>query len=120
MECAPPTPPPPGLSFARSEPCQSRASFYQYVVDPAYGWAEVCEERFGTHPIQILHEGNTAAMSKNPNPGPRNGPSPSMSCRQRAAGEVWAAVGKNTCAHRRNVTVPPIQPTAFRSRISHS
>jgi integrase/recombinase XerC len=36
-------------------------SFCQYVVDPAYGWAAVCQEQFGTHPIQIVHEGNSAS-----------------------------------------------------------
>jgi integrase/recombinase XerC len=36
-------------------------SFCWFVTDPAYGWAEQCETRFGTHPIQIVHEWNTAA-----------------------------------------------------------
>ncbi|MGH3180430.1 MAG: tyrosine-type recombinase/integrase [Streptosporangiaceae bacterium] len=35
-------------------------SFCAFLTDPAYGWAEQCESRFGTHPIQIVHEWNTA------------------------------------------------------------
>ncbi|TDC60558.1 site-specific integrase [Micromonospora sp. KC207] len=35
-------------------------SFCQYVTDPAYGWAAECETRFGSHPIQVVHDWNTA------------------------------------------------------------
>ncbi|MFG2716564.1 hypothetical protein ACGFX2_39535 [Streptomyces goshikiensis] len=35
-------------------------SFFSFVTDPAYGWAANCEERFGTHPVQVLHEWNFA------------------------------------------------------------
>jgi len=35
--------------------------FCAYVTDPAYGWARECEGRFGTHPVQVIHEWNTAA-----------------------------------------------------------
>jgi site-specific recombinase XerD len=35
--------------------------FCDYLTDPAYGWASVCEERFGTHPIQVINEVNSAA-----------------------------------------------------------
>ena len=35
--------------------------FCRYVTDPAYGWAEDCERRFGTHPIQLINEVNAAA-----------------------------------------------------------
>jgi Transposase IS116/IS110/IS902 family len=31
-----------------------------YLTDPAYGWAAECETRFGTHPVQVVHEWNTA------------------------------------------------------------
>ena len=31
-----------------------------YLTDPAYGWAGECETRFGTHPVQVVHEWNTA------------------------------------------------------------
>lgn len=34
--------------------------FCGYLTDPAYGWAAECEQRFGTHPVQIAHEWNTA------------------------------------------------------------
>jgi integrase/recombinase XerC len=36
-------------------------SFCEYVIDPAYEWPAVCEQRFGTHPIQVVHEWNSAA-----------------------------------------------------------
>ncbi|WP_218061862.1 tyrosine-type recombinase/integrase [Planobispora rosea] len=35
-------------------------SLCAYLTDPAYGWATECQDRFGTHPIQISHEWNTA------------------------------------------------------------
>jgi integrase/recombinase XerC len=35
--------------------------FCGFITDPAYGWAQVCEEHFGTHPIQVLNEVNSAA-----------------------------------------------------------
>jgi site-specific recombinase XerD len=35
-------------------------AFCSYLVDPAYGWPEVCEERFGSYPVQVCHEWNTA------------------------------------------------------------
>ena len=31
-----------------------------YLTDPAYGWTGECETRFGTHPVQVVHEWNTA------------------------------------------------------------
>lgn len=34
--------------------------FLGYLIDPVYGWAEECMSRFGTHPVQICHEWNTA------------------------------------------------------------
>ena len=34
--------------------------FLEYVCDPLYGWAVECETRFGSHPVQICHEWNTA------------------------------------------------------------
>jgi integrase/recombinase XerC len=36
------------------------SAFCQYLTDPAYGWAEQCLARFGTHPVQVFHEWNTA------------------------------------------------------------
>ncbi|MDI3316006.1 MAG: site-specific integrase, partial [Mycobacterium sp.] len=35
-------------------------SFCAYLIDPAYGWATECEQRFGTHPVQVVHEWNAA------------------------------------------------------------
>jgi integrase/recombinase XerC len=35
-------------------------SFCTYICDPAYDWCSVCEQRFGTHPIQIVHDWNVA------------------------------------------------------------
>lgn len=34
--------------------------FCSYVTDPAYDWPAACEQRFGTHPVQVVHEWNTA------------------------------------------------------------
>ena len=39
----------------------SLRGFCGYLTDPAYGWAEECERRFGTHPIQVVYEANAAA-----------------------------------------------------------
>jgi integrase/recombinase XerC len=36
------------------------AGFLDFLTDPAYRWAAECEQRFGTHPVQICHEWNTA------------------------------------------------------------
>ncbi|MCX4597769.1 hypothetical protein OG819_52010 [Streptomyces sp. NBC_01549] len=35
-------------------------SFCHFVTDPLYEWTATCEERFGTHPVQVVHEWNTA------------------------------------------------------------
>ena len=34
--------------------------FLTYACDPMYGWAGECETRFGSFPVQICHEWNTA------------------------------------------------------------
>lgn len=34
--------------------------FCGYLIDPAYGWVAECQQRFGTHPVQVCHEWNTA------------------------------------------------------------
>ena len=31
------------------------------MTDPAYDWLVECERRFGTYPIQVVHDGNAAA-----------------------------------------------------------
>lgn len=33
--------------------------FCGYVTDPRYRWADVCEQHFGSHPVQVFHEWNT-------------------------------------------------------------
>jgi integrase/recombinase XerC len=35
-------------------------SFCAYVSDPVYDWPAECEQRFGTHPVQIVHDWNSA------------------------------------------------------------
>ncbi|MDI3408938.1 tyrosine-type recombinase/integrase [Streptomyces sp. B-S-A6] len=35
--------------------------FCDYITSPYYQWPQECELRFGTHPVQICHEWNTAA-----------------------------------------------------------
>jgi hypothetical protein len=34
--------------------------FCAYATDSAYAWPTECEQRFGTHPVQVVHEWNTA------------------------------------------------------------
>lgn len=36
------------------------SAFCRYLLDPAYGWPARCEQQFGSHPVQICHEWNTA------------------------------------------------------------
>jgi integrase/recombinase XerC len=38
--------------------------FCAYVTDPAYGWPGECERRFGTHPVQVCFEWNTAVHAQ--------------------------------------------------------
>ena len=47
------------LSTVRSYQTHIRV-FLRYVCDPVYGWARECEARFGTFPVQICHDWNTA------------------------------------------------------------
>ncbi|WP_227999651.1 hypothetical protein [Nocardia australiensis] len=35
--------------------------FCEYLIRPEYGWARGCEDRFGTHPVQVCFEWNTLA-----------------------------------------------------------
>ena len=39
-------------------------AFCHFVTDPLYEWAAVCEERFGTRPVQVVHEWNTAVHAQ--------------------------------------------------------
>lgn len=34
--------------------------FCAFAIDPAYGWAEECMRRFGSHPVQIVTDANAA------------------------------------------------------------
>lgn len=34
--------------------------FCDYLTDPTYDWAAECQQRFGSHPVQVCHEWNTA------------------------------------------------------------
>jgi hypothetical protein len=40
------------------------SAFCSYLTDPAYGWADECLRRFGTHPVQVVHEWNTAVHTQ--------------------------------------------------------
>lgn len=35
--------------------------FCGFLLDPAYGWVGECEQRFGSHPVQVITELNAAA-----------------------------------------------------------
>jgi len=48
--------------------------FCSYVTDRRYGWDEVCEQRFGTHPVQVIHEWNSAAHRDQNEARPGNRP----------------------------------------------
>lgn len=50
------------------------ALFLGYVTDARYGWPVVCEERFGTHPVQICHEWNMLAHTADYEGRPGNRP----------------------------------------------
>jgi site-specific recombinase XerD len=49
-------------------------SFCDYITSPHYRWAQECEERFGTHPVQVCHEWNTAAHLADYEGGPGRRP----------------------------------------------
>jgi site-specific recombinase XerD len=48
--------------------------FLGYVSDTRYGWVEICEDRFGTHPAQVFHEWNTAVHRSDSEARPENRP----------------------------------------------
>ena len=35
--------------------------FCDFLIDPHYGWVQECQDRFGSYPVQVCHEWNTAA-----------------------------------------------------------
>ncbi|MGH3203305.1 MAG: tyrosine-type recombinase/integrase [Streptosporangiaceae bacterium] len=49
----------------------SVSAFCRYSTDPAYGWADQCQDRFGTHPVQVVHEWNTAVHVQENEADPR-------------------------------------------------
>jgi integrase/recombinase XerC len=53
---------------------QTVALFIDYLCDGRYGWAQVCEERFGAAPVQVFHEWNTAAHRTEVEARPGNRP----------------------------------------------
>jgi site-specific recombinase XerD len=48
--------------------------FCDFICSPHYGWVAECEERFGTHPIQICHEWNTSRHLQGYEGGPGRRP----------------------------------------------
>jgi site-specific recombinase XerD len=50
------------------------AAFLDYLTDARYGWTGECEQRFGTHPVQICHEYNTATHANGYEGRPGNRP----------------------------------------------
>jgi integrase/recombinase XerC len=50
-----------GCARSTLRSCQDALrSFCHYVTDPADGWPAECERRFGTHPVQVIHEWDAA------------------------------------------------------------
>jgi integrase/recombinase XerC len=45
--------------------------FCRFMTDPAYGWASECERRFGTHPVQVVTEVNSAVHAADSEADPR-------------------------------------------------
>lgn len=45
-------------------------SFCAYATDPLYAWPDECERRFGTHPVQVVHEWNAAVHVQANESGP--------------------------------------------------
>lgn len=48
--------------------------FLDYITDPGYGWGDECVRRFGTHPVQVCHEWNTATHVQDAIARPRKRP----------------------------------------------
>jgi integrase/recombinase XerC len=53
---------------------QQAALFMAYLTDARYGWDQVCEQHFGTHPVQVFHEWNTAVHRTDAEARPGNRP----------------------------------------------
>lgn len=50
------------------------ALFCDYLCDPRYGWAAICEERFGSHPVQICTDANRTKHTSDYGGDPRRRP----------------------------------------------
>lgn len=48
--------------------------FTDYICSPAYGWTDLCSELFGTHPVRVLHQWNTARHIQEAEHGGRRRP----------------------------------------------
>lgn len=48
--------------------------FCDFLCSPHYGWAQECERRFGTHPVQVCHEWNTRPHVQDYEGDPRRRP----------------------------------------------
>jgi len=48
--------------------------FCEFICSPLYGWVTECEERFGTHPVQVCTEWNTTHHLQDYEGGPRRRP----------------------------------------------
>jgi len=48
--------------------------FCEFLCSPHYGWVAECEQRFGTHPVQVCHEWNTRVHVQDYEGDPRRRP----------------------------------------------
>ncbi|GAA1979216.1 hypothetical protein GCM10009777_10650 [Microbacterium pumilum] len=48
--------------------------FCDFLCSPHYGWADECERRFGSHPVQVCHEWNTRVHVQENEADPRRRP----------------------------------------------
>lgn len=88
------------------------ALFLGYVTDARYGWPVVCEERFGTHPVQICHEWNTLPHTSDYEGRPGNRPltraelqalfdyADEQTVRARRLRRNWRRSGTRRCSRR--------------------
>lgn len=64
-----------GLAHSTVRSYQNAVSlFLGYVTAQCYGWDEVCQRQFGTHPVQVFHEWNTAVHRSETEARPGNRP----------------------------------------------
>jgi len=88
--------------------------FCHYLVDARYGWAQQCQDRFGTHPVQICHEWTPPPAPRRSRAGHQSGRSPAPSCRpsstlqttRSTAPAASAARPLSTPGHSRQAATP--------------